>query len=453
MISEETHISVGIIRKGEKVFGTCKGNYIIGEGMNFSGAFSAEADGDVVVLRNGQMQEISRGHEIVLHAQQGASFILNDVAIGIQFHWQRNEDQEFEGDLRLCAFEKSIAAINDIGLEQYLKSVISSEMSANAPIEFLKVHAAVSRSWLVAMLGRKEKISEEKGSAVRGRWDDKEIVRWYDREDHRLFDVCADDHCQRYQGITKIHSASAVRAVEETKGVFLMHNGEICDARFHKSCGGRTELFENNWEDTPIPYLQSVSDSPDPLLPVRTEEDARRWIMNAPDTHCHTAYCNMTNDNTADRNLLKKILPDFDQETADYFRWKVEYSAPELAALVWKKSGIDFGDILHLVPLQRGPSGRIFRLKITGTKRTMIVGKELEIRKWLSPSHLLSGAFIVDTLTDERNIPKQFIFHGAGWGHGVGLCQIGAAAMAEAGTAADTIVAHYFKNTHLKKLY
>jgi SpoIID/LytB domain protein len=453
MISQEPRISVGIIQKRQKIFGTCKGNFILGEGLNFSGSFTAAADGDTAVLRDGNQKEISREREIVLRAQQGATFILNDVAIGIQFHWQRNENQEFEGDLRFCARRGSLTALNDIGLERYLESVISSEMSAEAPMEFLKAHAVVSRSWLAAMLGRKEKKTNAKASTVHGRHDEEEIVRWYDRDDHGLFDVCADDHCQRYQGITKIHSASVVRAAEETRGVFLLHNGEICDARFHKSCGGRTELFENNWQDTPVPYLQSVSDSPVPLLPVRTEDDARRWIMMAPETLCYMAYCNPANDRTADRKLLKKILPDFDQETVDFFRWKVEYSGQELSALVEKKSGIDFGEILEIVPLQRGPSGRIFRLKIAGTKRTIIVGKELEIRKWFSPSHLLSGAFIVDTLPDARNIPKQFIFYGAGWGHGVGFCQIGAAAMAEAGTAAEAIVEHYFKNTHLKKLY
>ena len=336
MISQEPNISVGIIQKKEKLFGTCRGMFVFGGGLNFSGAFSAETDGSFVVLRDEQQREKTRSREVLLRAQPGATFILNNVAIGIQFHWQRNEDQEFEGDLRLCAFDGLIAAINDIGLEQHLKSVISSEMSADAPMEFLKAHAVVSRSWLVAMLERKKKFSQQKRTAVQERWDNEEVVRWYDREDHDLFDVCADDHCQRYQGITKIHSASAVRAVEETKGVFLLHKGEICDTRFHKSCGGRTELFENNWDDTPIPYLQSVSDSPEMLLPVLTEEDARRWIMNAPETLCHTAYCHAAYEKNGDRKLLKKILPDFDQETPDFFRWKVEYSAQELTALIEK---------------------------------------------------------------------------------------------------------------------
>ncbi len=255
MISQEPHISVGIIQNEKIVAGTCKGNFILGEEINFSGSFKAAAEGERVVLRDGHEREITQGRQILLRAQPGGSFILNNVTIGNQFHWQRNENEEFEGNLRLCALQGSIAALNEIGLERYLESVISSEMNAEAPIEFLKAHAIVSRSWLAAMLERKKKISTEKESAVRGRWDDEEIVRWYDREDHGVFDVCADDHCQRYQGITKIHTSAALRAVEETRGVFLMHNGEICDARFHKSCGGRTELFENNWDDTPVPVL------------------------------------------------------------------------------------------------------------------------------------------------------------------------------------------------------
>jgi peptidoglycan hydrolase-like amidase len=443
MISQELSLAVGILQGAKKIHGMCKGEFVLADKRIFSGAFSAVVDGNAVVLYDGQQNEILRSPEIFLCARPGATFLLNDVVIGIQFHWQRSENQEFEGNLRLRAAGGLLVAVNEIGLEKYLESVISSEMSAEAPVEFLKAHAVVSRSWLAAMLERRKKYSQKEGSAVRGRTDDAEIVRWYDREDHDLFDVCADDHCQRYQGLTKIHSASAVRAVRETKGVFLLHGGEICDARFHKSCGGRTELFENNWEDTPVPYLQSVSDSLHPLPPVLTEEDARRWIMHPPEAYCHTT----------DRDLLGKILPDFDQATVDFFRWKVEYSASELAELIRKKSGIDFGEILEILPLQRGPSGRIYRLKIVGTKRTMIVGKELEIRKWLSASHLYSGAFVVDMTADKRNIPEKFVFHGAGWGHGVGLCQIGAAAMADRGKTAAAILAHYFVNTSLEKLY
>ncbi|MBI5463458.1 MAG: SpoIID/LytB domain-containing protein [Ignavibacteriales bacterium] len=371
-----------------------------------------------------------------------ATFTLFDVAIGIHFHWERKEDQTFRGGVKFVSdAPSSLAAINEIGVEEYLKSVISSEMSAEAPEELLKAHAITSRSWLVAMLER-----EAKSVGVpsqRSRVSENEIVRWYDREDHALFDVCADDHCQRYHGISKIISAAANDAVEATRGLFLVHEGKICDARFSKSCGGISEVFESCWEDTPVPYLQPISDWTTPPSAMNNEPRVREWILSSPEAFC----------NTTDGKILKQVLPSFDQETTDFFRWKVEYRQEELQNLLTKKSGIEFGAVMNLVPLQRGPSGRIVKLRIEGTRRTLTVGKELEIRRWLSSSHLYSSAFVVDIQRDTKGIPATFTLHGAGWGHGVGLCQIGAAVMAAKGYEAEEIVKHYFVSTEVKKLY
>jgi len=258
-----------------------------------------------------------------------------------------------------------------------------------------------------------------------------------------MFDVCADDHCQRYQGITKIISSSAAEAVRGTTGVFLIFDNDICDARFYKACGGLSDTFPTAWESTVVPYLTCVSDSPVSHEPIRTEEQAAQWIRSQP-----SAYCN-----TTDGRILRQILPSFDQETTDFFRWRVEYDQEELTKLIASKSGIDFGEVVDLVPVERGPSGRIVRLRIEGTRNTLVVGKELEIRRWLSKSHLYSSAFVVDAVRGTSGIPVRFVLNGAGWGHGVGLCQIGAAVMAARGKKAEEIVKHYFRGASLDKLY
>jgi stage II sporulation protein D len=337
----------------------------------------------------------------------------------------------------------TFSVINIIEVEIYLKSVIASEMSAEAPFELLKAHAITSRSWLVAMLERQQKFRGVSVYKQQSFETADEIIRWYDREDHVFFDVCADDHCQRYQGITKIISKSVTKAIEATRGTFLVAGHEVCDSRFSKACGGRTELFENCWEETPISYLQSVSDSSMDYPPMLDEVNAERWFNSSPDV-----YCNTTNG-----KMLQHVLPSYDQETTDFFRWKVEYSREQLEEILSMKSGIDFGTVMDFIPIKRGPSGRIVQLKIVGSNRTMIVGKELEIRRWLSKSHLYSSAFIVNIERDVNGLPVNFIFHGAGWGHGVGLCQIGAAVMASKGFTAEEIVKHYFKGAELKKLY
>lgn len=442
MLSKQPLITVGIFEHEPVVEGLFNGKFAVGNVFGVQGDFVVTPDRGILVLKNKNGKEIIRQKEFLCKPLEGLPFSLAHVTIGVGFHWERKETQTFPGSLRLLARDDgTITAINEVGVEEYLKSVISSEMSAEAPLELLKAHAITSRSWLVAMLER-----EKKNVGVpsqRSRQTADEIVRWYDREDHALFDVCADDHCQRYQGLTKIISKAAAEAVEATWGTFLVYDNQVCDARFSKSCGGVSELFGTCWEDLSVPYLSSISDSTNSHAPVATEARAVEWLRSSPDAYC----------NTTDGRILKQVLPSFDQETTDFFRWTVVYRREELGGLIQSKSGIDFGAILGLIPLQRGPSGRITRLKIEGTTKTMVVGKELEIRRWLSKSHLYSSAFIVETEHDPHKPPKQFTLRGGGWGHGVGLCQIGAAVMAAKGFSAENIVKHYFHGAELAKLY
>lgn len=357
-------------------------------------------------------------------------FELKDVTIGINFHWERKENQRFQGGLRVIVENGKLTAVNLIGVEDYLISVISSEMSATATKEFLKAHAVISRSWLLAQMDKSEKLkaSDEDYSACIE--NDEMIIKWYDREDHTNFDVCADDHCQRYQGITRASTQIVREVIDETWGQLVMYNGAICDARFSKCCGGVFEEFGACWEEAEHPYLQGVYDTKSgaatPDLTV--EENAVEWIMNSPEALC----------NTTDKEILSQALNNYDQETTDFYRWKVEYTPEELSALVKERSGIDFGEILDLVPVKRGTSGRLYQLKFVGSKKTMVIGKELEIRKYLSKSHLYSSAFV------PKKENGKFVLYGAGWGHGVGLCQIGAAVMGAKGYKYDEILLHYF---------
>ncbi len=347
------------------------------------------------------------------------SFAIENVTIGIGFHWERNERQVFRGGMRIIQRE-GLTIINDVDLEDYVTSVISSEMSASCPAELLKAHAVISRSWLLAPQAGEP--SAEGGG--------REIIRWYGREAHLDFDVCADDHCQRYQGITKAFSAAVSGAVEATAGQFLLYKGFICDARFSKCCGGITEDYRAAWDDREVPYLISFYDGPGRRPP---SAGAQAWIRSSP-----PAYCN-----TNDSMLLAQILPGFDQETRDFYRWKVAYAPGELAGIIKSKTGLDLGPISNIEPLERGNSGRIVRLKISGAKDSVVIGKELEIRRALSQSHLYSSAFVVDREAD------RFILRGAGWGHGVGLCQIGAAVMASQGKKYGEILLHYYPNTSI----
>ena len=358
-----------------------------------------------------------------------STFELQDVTIGSGFHWERKENQRFCGNLRFIVEDDQLCAINSLSVESYLESVISSEMSATSSLELLKAHAVISRSWAMKPI---------RCSSLKGHTSACSHIKWYERDAHVNFDVCADDHCQRYQGISRIGANTLVKqAIEETRGEVLTYNGEICDARFSKSCGGVTELFENCWADEHYDYLTAISDTSTDILPDLTiEENAWKFIKSSP-----TSFCN-----TNDKAILSQVLNNYDQETADFYRWRVHYTNNELSALIQKKSGIDFGKIIDLIPLKRGTSARIVRLKIVGTKRTLEVGKELEIRKWLSESHLYSSAFVV-----EKDTNNNFTLIGAGWGHGVGLCQIGAAVMAHQGYDYKSILQHYFRGAKVEK--
>jgi stage II sporulation protein D len=435
-VKNEPKITVGILDRLTEVSGRLDGKFR-GEGFGpVSGRFSARAQAGKIVLLDEVHSEICRFPLIRLKADEKSNFSLFNVTIGSRFHWETKQDQAFEGDLFLqLDKDGTIVAINEIPLENYLRSVISSEMSAAAPTEFLKAHAILSRSWLLAGLAARNKREETTAQAEKTSED--EVIRWYDREDHDLFDVCADDHCQRYQGLAKIGFEQAQEAVRETHGMAIAYQNEICDARYSKACGGLTEEFATAWDDKQVPYLQSISDASTPHRFIRTEEDARRWVLSNPEAFC----------NTKDERLLEKILSSSDRETKGFFRWTIKYSRKELEEILREKSGFDFGNLKEIVPLQRGPSGRVSRLKIVGSKRSMVVGKELEIRRFLSRSHLYSSAFVV------RFEAGQFIFHGAGWGHGVGLCQIGAAVMATRGFSAEAILKHYFRGVEIKKIY
>lgn len=371
--------------------------------------------------------------------RQDASFSLQDVTIGIDFHWEQQETQTFTGILRLITDKGKVTAVNRLPVEDYLVSVISSEMNANSPAEFLKAHAVISRSWVLAQIKKRGHSGNRTDCQPPRPETEAEHIRWHDREDHSAFDVCADDHCQRYQGITKASSPTVAEAVRSTCGQVLMYGQNICDARFSKCCGGVTERFENCWGNEPHDYLRPVYDAPGGhrSADLTIESEARRFIATRPDVFC----------NTRDAAILSQVLNSYDRETPDFFRWQVRYSVAELSSLVARRSGIDFGTIFALEPVERGPSARIVRLRIIGTRREMIVGKELYIRRILSPTHLYSSAFVV------RREGDDFVFDGAGWGHGVGLCQIGAAVMAHRGYDYRTILRHYYPGASLDVYY
>jgi SpoIID/LytB domain protein len=374
-----------------------------------------------------------------------STFELKDVTIGINFHWERKENQSFSGSVKFIVEDGKITAVNVLSVEDYLTSVISSEMSATASLELLKAHAVISRSWLLAQIQKNKEIVESKQEYSTMVVTEDELVRWYDREDHTRFDICADDHCQRYQGVTRASTSIVRDAIAQTRGLLLMSDGKICDARYSKSCGGAFEEFQYCWEDIKYPYLVKQRDSKtETELPDLTiEEEAEKWILSSPESFC----------NTTDKEILSQVLNHYDQETVNFYRWTQEYSQKELSALILKRSGVDYGDILDLIPVERGTSGRLVKLKIVGTKKTKTIGKELEIRRTLSESHLYSSAFVVEKVGNENGAPQKFVLKGAGWGHGVGLCQIGAAVMGEKGYKFDEILLHYFVGASLEKLY
>ena len=425
-------IDVGILRAAEIKFDFIGGFCLLGVACAIQNRVSV-CNGKL--LYNGNLYE----ELLFVPCDENSTFVLHDVVIGVGFHWQRKEIQNFRGELRFIIEDGEVRAINRIAIEEYLISVISSEMSATSSLEFLKAHAIVSRSWLYAQLLRKEKVQQ----GVLGWENEDEIVRWYAREDHTLFDLCADDHCQRYQGITRAHNPNVARAVKETAGLVLKYDGEVCDARFSKCCGGVTELFSSCWEDENPAYLQAFRDSEnvEPLPSLMDEESARCWIESAPSSFC----------STIDKAVLSQILNGYDRETNDFYRWRVEYTQKELTEIIEERSGFDFGTVEELVPLERGASGRITRLQVIGSKASRIVGKELEIRRWLSRSHLYSSACVVDRVIDEKEVVK-FVLKGAGWGHGVGLCQVGAAVMGEKGVPYAGILAHYYPGAEIEAI-
>lgn len=446
LTGEEPLLSVGILINKVIRFELYGDFSVVGFKDNFSGVYTAEIKDDKIVCKSSK-HEVQQSDKIEFIPTDpiSESFLLRDVVIGNKFHWERKEKQRFIYSLLLQKSGDEIIAINHIPLERYLTSVISSEMSAKSSIELLKAQAVIARSWVLAQIQRSKKLVEDKEMHDTSIEFKDELIKWYDREDHKLFDVCADDHCQRFQGVTKIISDASFNAINQTRGIVLLSNGNVCDTRYSKCCGGLTESFENVWEPVRHPYLISVVDykfEPENFnLDFSDEVNSEKWIRGKPNSFC----------DTSDRKILSHILVDYDRETKDFFRWKVEYTKEELSALIRSKSKIDFGEIIDLIPVERGDSARIVKLKIIGTKKTLTVGKELEIRRLLSKTHLYSSAFVVKKTG--KNIPEKFIFYGAGWGHGVGLCQIGAAVMAEKGYNFDEILLHYFKNSDLKKIY
>ena len=464
----EPQIAVGIL-SGKEIQFSFPDEFISSGGIAISRIQQA-------VYRKGKIYWQEKEYdELSFTPQQTTSsfFELQDVTIGINFHWERKEVQRFKGELKIIVEDDKLTAINIISIEDYLTSVISSEMSATASLELLKAHAVISRSWLLNKLVNKLRVENgelrvtmQPDSAAHSQLstlnsqlvNHSQLIKWYDHEAHKNFDVCADDHCQRYQGITRASTPQAVEAVSATRGEVLMYEGKICDARFSKCCGGAFEEFQNCWENVRHPYLigQRDSQTENKLPDLTVEAEADKWIRTSP-----VAFCN-----TQDKKILSQVLNNYDQETADFYRWKVSYSQEELSELIHKRSGIDFGKIIDLIPVERGTSGRLVRLKIVGTLRTLTIGKELEIRRTLSTSHLYSSAFVVDKeykeeykeyykeyKEEEQEIPSRFILTGAGWGHGVGLCQIGAAVMGEQDYKYEEILSHYYPGSMIERQY
>ena len=426
-ISEEAdkRIMWRLTRTQEKLeVGIMSGNEIEFEIISDGAGLQKVSYHEGQIMYNGSLFD-----ELTFEAQTEAtmfaepSFILYGVTIGVDFHWERKITRRYAGTLKFIVDDGKVTAVNIVGVEDYLLSVISSEMKATAGLEFLKAHAVISRSWVMAQIAHRKAgnvpaVSTNMSSMAEGSGPDREYIKWFDHEDHTRFDVCADDHCQRYQGLEASVGETARKAIDQTWGLVLTYDGEICDARFSKCCGGRSEIFSTCWEDKDYPYLQSLPDT-----------------LDGSDPFC----------DTSDEDVLSQVLNDYDLETKDFFRWKTEYSRKEVSDLVRERSGIDFGEIRDLVPVERGPSGRIKKLRVIGTRTSMLIGKELIIRRWLSDSHLKSSAFEVSWQGD------RLILDGSGWGHGVGLCQIGAAVMGARGYHYDEILRHYYPGASIQR--
>lgn len=431
-------LSVGIFSQKEVKF-IFNGNFVFA-GQNYQGEYSATAQDGKVLFEGKQYDTI-----IFSNDSDNGSFELKDVTIGVNFHWERKENQVFAGNLKLIVEKDCVTAINLIGIENYLLSVISSEMSATASKQLLKAHAVISRSWILAQIQKNKELTQSKTEYSATVDTEDELIKWYDREDHINFDVCADDHCQRYQGLTRASTQAVREVIDETWGEVLRYDGKICDARFSKCCGGIFEEFQYCWENIKYPYLSKVRDSKTntEIPDLTNEENARKWILSSPEAFC----------NTSNKQILSQVLNNYDQETINFYRWEQDYRQKELSELILSRSGVDYGDIIDLVPIARGTSGRLWKLKIVGSKKTKIIGKELEIRRTLSTSHLYSSAFIVEKEGNKGGVPEKFRLIGAGWGHGVGLCQIGAAVMGEQGFKYDEILLHYYVGATIEKQY
>ena len=437
-IKTQPNVSVGIVSGREIKF--CLNATYVAEGMPSAGKQTVSFSENGVLWNGKTYRQLE-----FLPQSDEASFSLYDVTIGVNFHWERKETQTFLGKLKFIVNGNSVCAVNELPVERYLESVISSEMSATSSLELLKAHAVISRSWLLVQMQNRRKGEATAHVAASEIQGNGELIRWYDREDHTLFDVCADDHCQRYQGITKETSAHVAEAIRQTAGQVITDEDEICDARFSKCCGGETEEFQYCWENLRKPYLVALRDAPQQeALDLTVEANADRWIRSSPESFC----------NTRDAKVLSQVLNNYDQETSDFYRWRVEYTQQQVQQLLTEKLGIDFGAVVDLIPVERGTSGRLSKLRIVGEKLTLVIGKELEIRRALSKSHLYSSAFVVDAFDrNEQGIPKRFALIGAGWGHGVGLCQIGAAVMGERGYSYKEILLHYYPGAIIKQIY
>ena len=448
---QEPVVNVGLMSGVEEINFDLNGEFTAQDGALFTaGSYRAQVTSSGFEITDAAGHSSGTAAEFLLtpNDKTNSSFTVRGVTIGIDFHWQRKEDQKFQGALQLKRDAHGRMTIsNEIAVEAYLTSVISSEMSATSHPELLKAHAIISRSWLLAQLKPWKTERQPVSRNQNAQTETKELIRWYDRENHADFDVCADDHCQRYQGITKATAPAVFEAIRATRGQVLMHDEKLCDARFSKSCGGMTEEFAAAWEDVMIPYLTACYDGEtfpaDFTLPLNDETNATRWILSSPPAFCHT------NDQT----ILQRILPDFDQETVDFYRWRVKLGQDELQALLRAKLGLELGNIVKLEPIERGASGRLVRMKIVGERDALIIGKELEIRRAFSPSHLYSSAFVVQAENSSAGVPVSFTLIGAGWGHGVGLCQIGAAIMAERDYRCEEILRHYYAGSELHALY
>ncbi len=446
-MTKEPMISVGVTSVESAVNFRLIGHFEANGRMRLpQGEYTARLDGGRISILSRDGGMIIRDPSIGLLPELPGKnrFVLGKVPIGAGFHWEQRQDLTFQGELHVRSFDdEHLQVINRLPLETYLSSVIGSEMSGTAPFEFLKAHAVISRSWALRRIDRGPGPASSTSSHVKPT-DGETILRWTGAEAHKGFDVCADDHCQRYRGVLEGTAANAERAVQETRGEVLTHENEICDARYSKCCGGMTESFRAAWDDRNIPYLTGLPDNDHfPLefsYPLTEEENAQAWITRSPEAYC----------NTKDRQLLEMILSQLDWPTRDFFRWQEVYTQKEISEIVAEKAGSNLGRIRDLLPLARGVSGRIIRLRIVGTARTVTVGKELEIRRVLSPTHLYSSAFVIQREGERGEIPRSFRLLGAGWGHGVGLCQIGAAVMATQGRPYRELLEHYFPGTSLR---